>query len=102
MNEEHKHELMAKDEEISALQLKLAAGLNSSKDMYSTMYFRWGGKSLLALDNGSELLRRIEVDQIDFSDKQIVNFKNSVLAFRNNNYHLMTVTQLTEVLDSPI
>ena len=39
MNEEHKHELITKDEEIAALQLKLEPGHDNSIDMSSTLYF---------------------------------------------------------------
>ena len=72
MNEEHKSEIIAKNDEIATLQsqnqqLQVESGQNTANDRPNTLFFGYSKvNSLLALDNGKEKVRRIVTDQINF------------------------------------
>ena len=100
MNEEHKLEIIAKDDEIATLlsqnqQLQVQTGQNTANDRSNAHFFVIEYiNSLFALDNGKEKVRRIVTDQINFRQKKILKFKDSVLAFHNERSNLVTVVQL--------
>ena len=78
MNEEHKSEIIAKDDEIATLQsqnqqLQVESGQNTANNRSNTLFFAFSSvNSLLALDYGKEKVRRIVNDAIDFKFKRIL------------------------------
>ena len=100
MNEEHKCEIIAKDDEIATLQsqyqqLQVESEQNTASARSSTHFFvNYGLNILFALDNDKEKVRRIVTDQIDFRVKIILEFNGSVLVFSNDNNKPVTVVQL--------
>ena len=106
MNEEHKREIIAKDDEIATLQsqneqLLLEIEQNTVNDRSNAHFFAIPGYNILfALDNGKEKVRRIVSNQINFSKKKILKFKDSVLAFHNVHGNPVTVMQLIGLQES--
>ena len=74
MNEEHKREIIAKDDEKETLQsqnLQLQVELVQKRS--NTLFFVYPAvNSLLALDYGNEKVRRIVAQQLNFKKKKII------------------------------
>ena len=106
MNEEHKREIIAKDDEIATLQsqnqqLQVKSGQNNANDRSNALFFVYHGlSSLPTLDNAKEKLRPIVTDWLKFEDKKVLKFKNSVLAFDNDHSNPVTVVQLIGLEES--
>ena len=69
--------------------------------MSNTVFFAlWNVNSLFAFDNGKEEVRHIVSDQINFGEKKILKFEDSVLAFNSDSLTPVTVVQLIGLKES--